>query len=47
MDKDKRDDKAPKNDTMAKRKAKSGDLIHSGDMMLQRNLMKRKATGAR
>jgi hypothetical protein len=34
-------------DTMAKRKAKSGALVHSGDLMLQRNLMKRKATGAR
>lgn len=48
MAKDTKDDaKDAKPDTMAKRKAKSGDLIQSGDMMLQRNLTKRKATGAR
>jgi hypothetical protein len=39
--------KDAKPDTMAKRKAKTGDLIQSGDVLLQRNLMKRKATGCR
>jgi hypothetical protein len=43
----KRDEKPPSGETMATRKAKAGDLVQSGEMMLQRTLGRRKATGVR